>query len=344
MKGGIWLVSFIRDGAYPCKEWSFMAPEEAGLSVDKLEQLQRLVQGRGCVVRHGCMVYTWGDPARSGDIASAFKPVLSTLLLFAVQEGRIGSVDDNVADFEPALKELNAGKDSGITWRHLGSQTSGYGLAEGPGEAYSYNDYALALYSDVLLLKVFNGDRTKVLKETLGDVLGFQDPYTFEAFGPEDRPGRMAISARDMARFGLFYLRGGRWQGRQVLREDLIKMALSSPIPADMPQTCRKDADMLPNQRSIGGTKYITTIGPGCYSFNWWLNGLDLEGRRLWVDAPMDTYMASGHGSKRALWVIPSLDLIVCWNDAVIDDHDACPGNPDADVNRAVRLMREAAL
>jgi hypothetical protein len=49
-----------------------------------------------------------------------------------------------------------------------------------------------------------------------------------------------------------------------------------------------------------------------------------------------------GHGGERALWVIPSLDLIVAWNDAKIDDHDASPGNSQTKCNQAVRLMREA--
>ena len=43
------------------------------------------------------------------------------------------------------------GKDASITWRHLASQTSGYGLGEAPGKAYAYNDSALALYYDTLM-------------------------------------------------------------------------------------------------------------------------------------------------------------------------------------------------
>ena len=101
---------------------------------------------------------------------------------------------------------------------------------------------------------------------------------------------------------------------------------------------------MLPDQRTIGGGKNITPVGPGYYSFNWWLNRTDAADRRLFVDAPHDTYVASGHGGKRTLWMIPSLDLVVSWNDSVIDDHDKSPGNPDSRLNQAVRLLREAVL
>jgi hypothetical protein len=167
---------------YPAGAWEQCAPEKAGLSADKLKALAELVGGRGCVVRHGCLVCTWGDPAESSDVASAVKPVVSTLLLLAVQQEKVKSIDAKVADFEPQLRTLNRGKDAEITWRHLASQTSGYGLGESPGEAYAYNDFALALYYDALTRQVYGQDGTRVLKEQLGDVLGFQDQYTFEAF------------------------------------------------------------------------------------------------------------------------------------------------------------------
>jgi len=301
----------------------------------RLDALRDLVSGRGCVVRHGYMVYTWGDQSKSADIASAVKPIISTLLLFALQEGELKIVDDKVSDFEPRLKSLNDGKDGNITWRHLASQTSGYGLVEAPGEAWAYNDYALALYYDTLTQKVFQDSGTNILKTRLTDVLQFEDPYTFQAFGPEDRPGRLAISVRDLASFGLFHLRGAKWKGKQVLREDLVKLAISSSLSADTPLTSGKEADMLPGQRTLGGGKNITPIGPGYYSFKWWLNGVDREGRRLFVGAPPDTCVASGHGGRRVLWVIPSLDLIVCWNDSEANDRDVSPGNP-AILNMAV--------
>jgi CubicO group peptidase (beta-lactamase class C family) len=329
---------------YPQADWEKRAPEKVGLAADKLKALAELAGGRGCVVRHGYLVHSWGDPAQSGDIASAVKPVISTLLLLAVQQGKVKGVDTKVADFEPRLRALNRGKDAGITWRHLASQTSGYGLAEAPGEAYAYNDFALALYYDTLTRQVYKQSGTRLLKERLGDVLGFQDRYTFEAFGPNDRPGRLAISVRDLARFGLLYLRGGRWEDKQVLTPESVQIALSSPVPATLPRTRAREADMLPGQRSLGGGKDQTPAGPGCYSFNWWLNRIDQGGRRLYADAPPDAFVAMGHGGERALWVVPSLDLVVAWNDARIDDHDASPGNPKTKCNQAARLMRDAVL
>lgn len=325
---------------YPGSEWPTCTPQQVNLTPDKLKAIADLVGGCGCVVRHGNLVYTWGDFRRSRDIASAVKPVISSLLLLAIQEDKIKSVDDKVADFEPRLRTLNDGKDANITWRHLASQTSGYGLSEAPGAAYAYNDFALALYYDVLMEKVFHQDGTAVLKEKLGKDLGFQDPYSFT----RGRPGRLGISVRDFARFGLLYMRDGKWKDRQILKPEMIRLALNSPVPINLPRTSRQDADMIPGQRSLGGGKDQAPVGPGCYSFNWWLNRIDARGRRFFIDAPEDTYLAAGHNGKRDLWIIPSLDLIVVWNDANIDDHNASPGNAKTKCNQAAKLMRQAVV
>ncbi len=155
---------------FPGKTWESRAPEQAGMNVEKLAQFANVVGGRGCVARHGCMTFTWGDQARSSDV----------------------------------------------------------------------------------------------------------------------------------------------------------------------------DAEMLPGQRSMGGAKNITSVGPGYYSFNWWLNTTNRAGDRLFTDAPPDTFVASGHGGKRALVVVPSLDLVACWNDSTIDDHDKSPGNSGTKNNRALKILIEA--
>lgn len=345
LSSSLWLFAPNSKGdVFPEAKWESRPPEQVGVSREKLDALTKLVGGRGCVVRHGYMVYSWGDQSKSSDVASAFKPVLSTLLFMAVQEGRLKSVDERVADVEPGLKTLNDGKDGSMTWRHLASQTSGYGLMEAPGAAYSYNDFALTLYYELLMQKVFQTNGTEVLRSRLAAPLQFEDAFTFNAFRRPDRDGRLALSVRDFARIGLLYLHAGRWRNQQLINPQFIHMAISSPIPANTPLTSGREADMLPGQHSIGGGKNITPVGPGYYSFNWWLNRTNQAGQKLFVDAPADTYVASGHGGKRTLWIFPSLDLIVCWNDSPIDDHDKTPGNPDSKCNQAARLMVTAVV
>ena len=71
---------------------------------------------------------------KSADIASAVKPIISTLLPFALQEGKLESVDDKVSDFEPSLKSLNDGKECvvqiliGATWKMPYARSEGLRL------------------------------------------------------------------------------------------------------------------------------------------------------------------------------------------------------------------------
>ncbi len=325
---------------FPGKTWQHASPESLGLSDGKLAELRDLVGGRGCVVRHGKMAFAWGDQGKSQDIASAVKPVISTLLFVAVAEHRLKSADDMAADFEPRLRPLNHGKDAGIAWRHLASQTSGYGLAEKPGEAWAYNDFALALYFDTLMGKVFQQPGVEVFRTRFAEPLQFEDTFSFD----KPKAGRLAVSVRDFARFGLLCLHHGNWNGRQLVNSRAFDVMLNSPVPASLPRTSGIEAEMIPGQRSLGGTRNITPTGPGFYSFNWWLNRTNALGQRLFADAPPDTFVAAGHGGMRVLWIMPSLDLVCSWNDSPIDDHDKSPGNPNTKMNRAARLLKESVL
>ena len=79
---------------------------------------------------------------------------------------------------------------------------------------------------------------------------------------------------------------------------------------------------MIPGQRSLGSIKVPDdqTDHFGSYSFAWWTNGLDRDGHRLWPGVPVDAFAALGHGGKRGVVVLPSLDLVASWNESPIDD------------------------
>ncbi len=325
---------------FPGKSWTECAPAEVGLSAEKLASFRDVVGGRGCVVRHGRMALAWGDTSRSYDVASAMKPVVSTMLFIAIADGRLKSPDDRVADFEPRLLALNEGKDAAITWRHLASQTSGYGLAEKPGEAWSYNDFALALYYDTLTTHVFKQPGLDVFRTRLAVPMQFEDAISFD----KPRVGRLALSVRDFARFGLLCLHRGRWGDRQLVDAKAFDAMFGSIVPPSLPRTSGREAPMIESQRSLGGTRNITPTGPGYYSFNWWLNKTNALGQRLYRDLPHDTVIAAGHGAKRMLIIVPSWNVVVSWNDSLVDDHDTSPANPATRANRAARRLREAVL
>lgn len=335
---------------YPGKHWATKPPAEVGLDAAKLKVLSDRVGGRGCVVRHGYMVYTWGDVGRRADVASAAKPIYSHLLFRAIEDGRIAGVDEKVIRWEPRLRDLNPGlghKDRDITWRHLANQTSCYQLAERPGTAYAYNDWQMAFFWDTLFLKVYGATYEdvdeKVLHPLLTDPLQCEDNPTLMAFGPRNRPGRLGISVRDFARFGLLYLRKGNWKGRQLIGRKYATMAVGSPLPNSIPRAGRKLAQMIPDQRTIGsGAKPDNqTDHFGSYSWLWWVNGTDRNGRRMWPNAPKDTFGAFGHGGPRAMWVMPSLDIVVSYNDARLEGWTS---GADSPTNQAMKILVEACM
>jgi hypothetical protein len=337
---------------FPGKEWAERPPAEVGLDAGRLQSFSDYVGGRGCVIRHGYMVHHWGDVTRRADVASACKPWFTHFLLAAAEEGKIASLDEKVTRWEPRLAELNEAlghKDRDITWRHLANQCSSYGVAERPGSAFDYSDYQIALLADTLFLKVYDATWDKVDREVLGprltDVLGCQDKPTLLAFGDSNRPGRLAISVRDFARFGLLYLRQGKWRDRQIIAEKHAKLATTSPIEAKLPRTEGRTAEMLSGQRSLGGGANQTPHF-GAYSWLWWTNGIDRQGVRMWPAAPHDLYGAFGHGGRRALWVMPSLDIVVSYNDSQLDDgrlHGWTNGEKSK-TNEAMRQLAQAVV
>lgn len=316
---------------YPAKTWQAKKPEEVGLDIAKLDVLKEYVGGRGCVARHGYMVYSWGDVSKRADVASAAKAVYSHFLFKAVEEGKIPGLDQPVGEWQPALKNINKAldyKDRNIKWRDMANQTSCYGLEEPPGTAFDYNDWQMALFWDTLFLKVYgatyeNVDE-KIFHPMLADQIQCEDNPSFIAFGVKDRPGRLAISVRDFARYGLLYLCKGKWNEKQIISEKHAVMAVTEPLPNSIPRATGAASEMISGQRSIGSRNIPDNQCDhiGSYSWLWWVNGVDRDGKRHWPDAPVKAYGAFGHGGPRAMVVIPELDLIISWNDAEIKSRD----------------------
>ena len=336
VKGGV------KKTVYPGKEWQTCKPVDVDLDAGKLKQLSDYAGGFGCVVRYGYMVYTWGNAGKRNDFASAVKPFYTHFLLKAVRQGRLKSIDEPVGRFEPGLNSLNESlgfKDRKITWRHLCNQISCYGVQEQPGKAFDYSDYNMALFFDALFLKLYGSTWKNVdadfLHPELTDILQCQDNPTFMAFGTGNRPGRLGISPRDFARFGLLYLRGGKWKNKQLISAEEVKLAVASPLPVSITRTKGKSAEMMQGQRSIGGGNNQCDHN-GSYSFAWWINGIGRDGKRNWPDVPKDVYGCFGHGDIRAMVVLPSLDLIVSWNDTKIEGSNR--------VNHALKLLVDSVI
>ncbi|MDB6119626.1 MAG: Beta-lactamase [Verrucomicrobiaceae bacterium] len=325
--------------------WPTSTPAEAGLDAEKLKAFSDAITGNGVVVRHDKLVYSWGSPNSSVDVASASKPVLVHLTFKAVEAGLISSIDEPVVKWEPRLATLNASlghKDAKITWRHLMDQTSGYGLAEEPGAAFAYNDFQTQLFWELLFEKVYackpEEVTDKVLRPQLFDLIGALDKPSYRIRPVPQITGRLVVSARDFARVGLVYLHGGKWQGKQVIDEKWVKLALESYLPLTVPRTSGKEAEMLPGARTSGGTKDQEN-NLGGYGFMWWRNKRDAQGKLLWPDVPTDAYGAIGHGGLKVLIVIPSQDMVVVWNSVNLERREMGNGGREQINDAMKRLM-----
>jgi CubicO group peptidase (beta-lactamase class C family) len=304
---GLWGAGWAERGpAWPGRHWDWKPPARAGFSAEKLQAFSEWAGGEGCIVHGGRMIHEWGDTAFRNDVASSIKPIYAFLTFQAIEEGRLASLDERVVKWVPELAELNpelGSTECEITFRHLLSQTSCYGLMEDTGAAFAYNDYATGLLVWTLFSRVYGlppAQYDELLNgELLGGFLGFEDRPT--ATHPRSTRGRIRISVRDLARFALLYLRGGEWRGRQVLRKDLFAEALSDPLPQDFPRTAGVEAGHLEEVESIGGGK-DQKGHMGCLGYFWWFNRVTPDGTRLLPDAPAGTYMGSGYGGGLRWW------------------------------------------
>jgi CubicO group peptidase (beta-lactamase class C family) len=306
-----------RTGIFPGATWIQKTPEAAGFQPDILKAVIKGIGGSGCLVHRGYLVAIWGKAHEAADIASAAKPVYTHLVLATLEQGLISSLDEPVEAHWPELRALRLAAEPvprPITWRDLLQQVSGYGTPDPPGVFFNYNDHAVALLLDALLKGVhgapYRETDARLLRPLLAEPLQFEDAATL--YHRNSRPGRLRVSARDLARFGLLYRHHGRWQNRQVVPSKSAKLVTSSPLPPDTPRSPGQPAPMLPRQRTVGDC-FNAGEPLGSFSYFWWLNGQAADGSRLLPDAPADTFVAAGHGGRTALVVIPSRDLVATW-------------------------------
>ncbi len=323
-----------RARVFPGRTWANRTPEEAGMDPAVVDAFVASIGGSGCLVRDGYMIRSWGDPTARGDWASAAKPVTSTMLFFAVEEGRLASVDAPVVDTGFAL----TGADRGITFRHLANMTSGYARREPPGAAWAYNDIAINLYVHALFDRVFDdgsADAAALGAARLG-ALGFEDGGIY---GPSRGGYGVTASPRDYARIGWLWLNRGRWDDAQLLPARYFDEYVRPGVPGELPRTTGEDADYL-DVGSYGGGSDQGFSGQGIYGFNWWFNApVGTSSALTWPDAPLDTFVADGHGGREVVAVLPSLGIVVS---ARGDWGGSRPGDPSAGMNTRLAMLDAA--
>jgi len=268
------------------------------------------------IIRHGYIVAEFGETLRPDPTYSVAKSMLATVAGIAIDRGLIPSVDDPVANLIKD-GGYDTPQNSKITWRHHLQQesewegemwgknanfigTEAFGRAERkprtiqpPGAFYEYNDVRMNRFA-LSLLRVFKRPIPDVFRDEVMTPIGASAtwkwvPYTnayltvdgkrmASVAGGTRWGGGMWISTYDMARFGLLWLRNGKWGDRQIVPPAYVKMATT------------------PSQH-----------GPD-YGFLWWLNAK----QGLWPGSPPDSYRAVGQGGN-IIFISPSHDLVVVW-------------------------------
>jgi CubicO group peptidase (beta-lactamase class C family) len=261
----------------------------------------------GVIVRHGYLVATWGDVERVDMTFSVSKSYLSTIAALALADGLIRDVHDRVADYvhDGGFEGPHNGA---ITWEMLLNQTNewegtlwdkpdvadrrrGYDRTlETPGTFWEYNDVRVNRTA-LSLLEVWKRPLPVVLRERIMDPIGASPTWEWHGYrnswitidgrdmlsvsGGGHWGGGVWASTLDHARYGLLFLRRGRWGTRQLFPASWIDQAMK-PTP------------IMPT-----------------YGFMWWLNP---EGK-LYPSAPAEDFFARGSGGN-IIWVDPKHDLV----------------------------------
>jgi CubicO group peptidase (beta-lactamase class C family) len=318
---------------FPGESWQFAEPSEAGVDEAALAKfIDALARpdAAGCVVRNGRMVKLWGAPDEKVGWMSASKPVLTTLLFFAIQQGRLKGVDNLVGDWGWDLKP----KDRTMALRHLANMVSGYACEEPPGEAWAYNDYGICLYA-LTLERVFGKSLHEIGAECFAP-LQFQDGKEMWASNRHFR-----TSPRDFARVGWFWMNRGNWNGRQILSQQLFDDCMKPHVRGDLPWTQTPQAIDYLGIGSYGGSHNQKRYnGLGVYGFCWWFNSLaGTTGIASWPDAPADTFLGIGWGGVY-IAMIPSKGLLAAargnWGHVE-------PGNAQSPLNANLKLLADCA-
>jgi CubicO group peptidase (beta-lactamase class C family) len=223
----------------------------------------------GLVIKNGYIAAQWGDVNRVDMTFSVTKSYLSTIAGLAVDNGLIKTVTDKVNNYvwdDTFEGEHN----SKITWEHLLTQSSDwsgslFGLHDWadrppkdgtiddwknrklvePGTVFEYNDVRVNLLS-YSLLQVWRKPLPVVLKEKIMDPIGAS--VTWRWFGYDNsyinmdglmmqsvsggghHGGGIFINTLDHARFGLLFLRNGKWKSQQLLSEKWIHASQQSSV------------------------------------------------------------------------------------------------------------------
>jgi len=318
----------------PDSTWTVDAdPAADGWSAEGLQEARAYADSIGSaavvIVHEGTIVDEWGEVERRFKCHSIRKSFLSALYGIAVQRG---TIDPSATMGELGIDDRNAltEQEKTATVRMLLKARSGVyhdALYEtpameaarpergshAPGTFWYYNNWDFNALGTIYEQETGTPIH-QAFEDRIAEPIGMQ---TYDASDGSYVEGEDSIhpaypfqmTARDMARFGLLYLRDGRWDGTQVVPEFWVKESTVSYSDADE---------------------------DGGYGYLWWVSvdGQHFEG----VDrVPFGTYTARGAGGH-TIAVVPDLDLVLVHRTNTFEDRDI----PYSDVGRLLLKILDA--
>jgi len=301
---------------FPNKTWKNATPESVGVDPARLQDFAAMVGGSGVVVKDGYMIASWGTQNSRGiGWGSILKSVCSTMLFFAINEGRIPSPNEPV---RPYVQQQFPGKDLlpkdvTMTFYHLANHASGYSLPEAPGAAWAHNDYANKLYTWLVYGQLL-GANPNITTEIEAAVLArlgslqFQDGAIVRS---RNGTPRWNASVRDTARLAWFWLNKGQWKDQQLIPHEIF----DTYAVAQSYNIRRSSGHTVNDYLRIGtmGNVNINTIPVDpSFGFGWKFNLVN--GTLQFPGAAPDLFYCQGNRDKFIV-VAPSLKLVAAWRD-----------------------------
>ena len=174
-------------------------------------------------------------------------------------------------------------------------------LTSEQGSTYSYNSTNSQMISEIVSTAV-GKPLDMFAEEMLFGPIGIHDYHWKRApEGFSDTAGGLYLRPRDLARFGLLYLRGGEWNGKQVIPAQWVTDSLATHVADTAPADPEDNAG---------------------YGYQWWVFEHGSSGKPRMVGT-------WGWGGQFAL-LVPDLDLI-----AVFTGWNTYDGQQDIDVVHA---------
>lgn len=267
------------------------------------------------IVRNGFLVveeyFAGYDADDLHTIQSVTKSITSALIGIAIDQGKIRGVNEKVLGFFPEHRDAgngDAGK-AALTIEHLLTMRTGTDFHESPytgsplqrmnvlargwirfvldspmirdpGTAFQYDSGGVILLAGIL--RKTTGLHADVFADRhLFEPLGItRSRWHTAGDGVPHTGGGLHLRPRDMAKFGLLYLRRGRWEDRQILPERWVELS---------------------TKRHVEG---VPPSGRAGYGYLWWILPPSREGA-----SNGDLYAAMGHMGQY-IFVVPQHEMV----------------------------------